>query len=72
VRVKITKVGKTRAFPLMSYVDENTGVRVWTNDMVGREMYVDKTTLEDLITYQKVKFEVLEGVYYDEGRNYKI
>lgn len=71
VEINITKVGKKKAFPLMSYVNED-GIRLWTNDMVGRKMWVDKISLEDLIEFQKVEFEIDKGYYYDEGRNYQI
>ena len=40
--------------------------------MVGKEFYVDMTTLEDWINFQDVDFEVLKGYYYDEGRNPQI
>lgn len=69
--VKITRVGINRKFPLASVVDEN-GVRVFRNDIVGQELYVDKYALEDLIEFQDVDFEVIRGYYYDEGRNPKI
>jgi hypothetical protein len=35
-------------------------------------MYVDKFTLEDLIEFHKIEFEIDKGYYYDEGRNYQI
>ncbi len=68
VKIKILDVGINRHFSLMSEVNEN-GVRVFHNNMEEKIMYVDKNTLEDLITFQDVKFEVLLGYYYDEGRN---
>tara|TARA_R100000654_G_scaffold28502_2_gene53109 strand:+ start:11119 stop:14709 length:3591 start_codon:yes stop_codon:yes gene_type:complete len=68
VKIKITEVGINRHFSLMSEVNEN-GVRVFHNDMEDKIMYVDKTTLEDMINFQEVKFDVLCGYYYDEGRN---
>ena len=71
IKIKITKVGKERAFGLMSQINEN-GVRVFHNDMVGKEFYVDMTTLEDWIKFQDIEFEVICGYYYDEGRNPKI
>lgn len=71
VEIKIKDVGKKRHFPLMSYVDEN-GVRDWTNDMIGKTMIVNKITLEDLIEFQDIKFEILKGYYFNEGRCYKI
>jgi hypothetical protein len=35
-------------------------------------IYVDKITLEDLIEFQNIEFEIIKGYYYDEGRNPKI
>ena len=71
IRVKITKVGKSRQFPLMSKYNEN-GVRVFTNEMVNETIYIDKTSLEDLIKFQSVDFEVIDGYYFNEGRNDQI
>jgi hypothetical protein len=71
IDIKITNVGKERRFPLMSYKKENF-VREFTNDMVGKIIRVDKTTLEDLITFQNVKFEILRGYYFNEGFNTEI
>ena len=71
IKIKITRVGVKRHFSLLSEVNEN-GIRVFHNDMVGKEFYVDMTTLEDWINFQDVDFEVLKGYYYDEGRNPQI
>ena len=38
IRVKITKVGKHRQFPLMSKYNDN-GVRMFTNDMTNQIIY---------------------------------
>ena len=71
IQIKILKVGIKRAFPLMSYKNEE-GIRDFNNDMEGKIMIVDKTTAEDLINFQDVSFEVLNGYYYNEGFNDKI
>lgn len=71
IQIKIIKVGIKRAFPLMSYKDEE-GVRDFNNDMEGKIMIIDKTTAEDLINFQDVSFEILKGYYFDEGFNDKI
>jgi hypothetical protein len=71
VEIKIKKVGVKRDFPLLSYIDEN-GVRKWTNDMVGKTMYVNKISLEDAIEFQGIEFEILRGYYYNQGRNNSI
>ena len=71
VEIKLTKIGIRRAFPLMSYIDDND-VRQFENEMVGKTMYVDKTTLEDMIEFQKIEYEFIKGYYFNEGRNYTI
>ena len=71
VEIEITSVGKRRHFPLMSYITD-TGVRLWTNEMVGKTIHVDKYALEDLIKFHHIKFIIKQGYYYDEGRNCKI
>lgn len=70
VEIKINKVGKKYNFPLMSEMKD--GVRLFTNNMVGKTLYVDKITLEDLIKFQAIEFEIVRGYYYDEGRNDKL
>jgi hypothetical protein len=69
VEIKITKVGIHRDFPLMSEIDDN-GVRQFENKPMT--MFVDKTTLEDMVEFQKIEYEFIKGYYFNEGRNYKI
>lgn len=71
IDIQITGVKINRKFPLMSYKNEE-GVRIFTNDMVGKVIRVDRYTLEDLIEFQGVTFEVLRGYYFNEGFNNKI
>lgn len=72
VKIRITKVGKKYHIPCMSYVDKKSGLRNWTNNMVGKIAYVDKTTLQDWINFQQIEFDLLAGYYYNNGRNPKI
>jgi hypothetical protein len=69
IKIKITKVNKHLDFPLISQKDEN-GILQYVNKCCS--MYVDKTTLEDLIEFQGIEYEFLEGYYFDEGFNTKI
>jgi len=62
---------KNRAFPCLSVIDEN-GTRNFTNKVRGEIFYLDKTSYEDCVKFQGLKFEVLSGYYYDEGRNPKL
>lgn len=68
VEIIIKSVGINRKFPLMSYINEK-GIRIFTNDMVGRKIYVDKISLEDMIKFQNITFDVIRGYYFDEGFN---
>ena len=71
VEIKIKSVGIKRNFPLASYITEE-GIRHWTNDLVGRNIYIDKIALEDLIEFQKVDFDIVRGYYFNEGFNEEI
>jgi hypothetical protein len=71
IDIIIKGVGIHRKFPLMSYKNE-AGVRVFTNDMIGRTIRVDKYTLEDMIKFQNVTFDVIRGYYFNEGFNTKV
>jgi hypothetical protein len=71
IDVVINSVGIKRKFPLMSYKNES-GVRVFTNDMIGRTIRVDRYTLEDIIKFHNATFSVVRGYYFDEGFNTKV
>jgi DNA-binding MarR family transcriptional regulator len=71
VEIVVKSVACHRSFPLMSYKNDE-GVRIFTNDMIGKTIRVDKTTLEDLIEFQGIKFELVRGYYFNEGFNNKI
>ncbi len=46
----------------------------WTNDICGSTLYVDKTTLQDLMFYygDDFKYEMIRGYYYNQGFNREI
>jgi hypothetical protein len=69
--IRVKKINKRLQFPLCSYIDEK-GVRVFTNDLDGRIIYIDKVGLEDFIHYQQAEYEFINGYYYDEGHNTQI
>lgn len=72
IQIKIKKIGIRRNFALCSYIDEDKGVRNFTNDLINKIIYIDKTGLEDLIKFQDIEFEIIKGYYFDEGFNNKI
>ena len=69
IKIKITKIGKHLPFPLMSYINDK-GVRTFTNRC--GEYFVDKIQLEDWIEYHHIDFKVIQGYYYDDGRQMKL
>lgn len=71
VDVVIKSVGVHRSFPLMSYKNDE-GVRIFSNDMVGKTIRVDKIALEDLITFHHITFDVVRGYYFNDGFNTKV
>ncbi|CAL5996681.1 DNA_polymerase [Hexamita inflata] len=60
-----------RDFPLQSQVNEKTGTREFTNNVFDKYFHVDHQALQDIVKFQKVKYEIISGIYY-QGRNYKI
>ncbi|MCI4442518.1 MAG: hypothetical protein JHC39_03335, partial [Lentimicrobium sp.] len=71
LQIVIKSVGTNRKFPTMSFVNEE-GIRTFTNDMVGKTIFIDKIALEDAIKQHNIEFEVVRGYYFDEGFNTKI
>ena len=68
IRIKHRKLNKHLDFPLTSKINEN-GVRHFINDMENEIIYIDKVGLEELVKYHKAEFEIIDGYYYNEGRN---
>lgn len=67
LKIWINKVGIRRKFPCISYINRD-GIRTWTNDPEDF-VYVGKIGLEDLIRFQQIEFNIIEGYYYCDGRN---
>lgn len=70
VKIRINKVNKHLKFPLLS--KKYDGVREFTNKVEGQVIYMDKISLEDTIKFQNIEFDILQGYYFNEGRNNKI
>jgi len=70
VQVLIKTIKTKRSFSLMSDKNDDN-IRVYDNEL-PKKIYVCKQKLEDLIQFQGITFDILNGYYYDEGRNYKL
>ncbi len=62
IKCKIIKVGKYRSFPLLSYVED--GLSNYSNDMIGKEVYLTHIEVQDFIKYQEGEVEMLECIYW--------
>jgi hypothetical protein len=71
VDIKITDLKIKREFPLQS-IKNKEGTRIFTNDIIGQIFRVDKIQLEDLIEFQGVSFNILKGIYFNDGFNTNI
>lgn len=67
VRVKVLSIEKRLNFPLQSV--KVNGIRNFTNDLIGKEIYIDNISLDDFIEHQGVKVEIIQGYYYNDGFN---
>ena len=68
LEIEVIDIPIKRDFPLLSRKNDK-GIRIFDNDIRGRGVYVDKISLEDAIKYQDIKYNIIRGYYYDEGRN---
>jgi hypothetical protein len=72
VKIKITKINKEQQLPMVSYKDKNGSLQ-YTNDAGGGiTTYVDKYTLNDWVDFQDIEFEIIDGVYWNDGYNKKM
>jgi len=67
VEALVTDLKIKRSFPLQSYLEDNR--RNFSNEMVGKTIFIDKISLQDFIKYQGATVKIIKGYYYDEGRN---
>jgi len=69
VEIDITNVGNKRDFPWLRREDKTS--KEYTNDFRGR-MKVSKIGLELLIVAHDIEYEIIQGFYFDEGRNNRL
>lgn len=69
VKIKINKINKFQQLPMVSYKDKNGSLKYVNEIDEPITAYVDMITLADWIEFQEIEYEILEGVYYNEGYN---
>lgn len=66
--IKINKVNKKQQIPFISYKDEK-GILQYTNKTSDNILILDKYTLEDYINFHQIEYQILDGVYWNNGFN---
>ena len=69
-KVRILSVNKSQQIPFVSYKAANG--RSYTNDLKNEIVVIDKYTLEDWVQFQKIDYEFVEGIYWNQGGNTKL
>ena len=69
VEINIKKINKKRKIP--SIYKRSNDKKEYTNNIENLKMVVNKIKLEDLIKYHKIEFEIINGLYWNSGRNNK-
>lgn len=70
--VKINKVNKIQQMPFIAYKNEKIGSISYTNTPPPEAVIIDSITLEDYIKFHDIEYQILDGVYWNEGGNKKM
>ena len=69
ITIKVTKINKYQQMPFFRVIDDK-GSCQYVNEIKDFEIViVDKLTLEDYIKFHDISYEIIDGIYYDEGYN---
>lgn len=69
--VKINKVNKIQQMPFIAHKNED-GLLEYTNKAPKETLIIDSITLQDYIKFHDIEYEILDGVYWNEGSNKKM
>jgi hypothetical protein len=65
--VKITAVNKIQQMPFIAHKTKDS--IKYTNEAPTEPIIIDSITLQDYINFHEIEYEILDGVYWDEGTN---
>ena len=71
--VRITKINKKQQIPFIAIKNEGQSID-YINEITGnyQEVVIDKITLEDYINFHDIEYEIIDGIYWDNGNNKKM
>jgi hypothetical protein len=68
INIEIITYEKPAKMPMLS-INNEQGVKIYTNDIINKIFSVDKFTLEELIKYHNITYKFINGYGFNEGRN---
>ena len=68
--IKITKVNKIQQMPFIAHKTKDS--IKYTNEASEDEIVIDSITLQDYINFHHIEYEILDGVYWNDGINKKM
>lgn len=74
LHIHITKIGKKQGMPFIQYKDSK-GISQYTNKvkhMPKEGIYLNSIDLEDYINFCEIEYEIVDGIYWNEGTNDKM
>ena len=71
VRIMVNNLTRNCTVPHIG-IKNKDGILKYSNHLNGEEFYIDKYALEDLEKYQKISYDIIEGIYWNSGYNTKI
>jgi hypothetical protein len=71
INIVITEVNKRQNLPMIRYQNDNKTID-YVNEARPDVITVDKFYLEDLIRFHKIKFHIIDGVYWNECFNTRL
>jgi len=71
MEIKILEVNKKQQIPFIAYKTENGNLE-YLNEPPPENIIIDSITLQDYIEFHKIKYQIIQGVYWDSGYNQKM
>lgn len=69
--VKINSINKIQQMPFIAHKTKKNGIQ-YLNEAPNEPIIIDSITLQDYIKYHKIEYELIDGVYWDNGVNKKM
>jgi hypothetical protein len=72
VKIILNKINKKQQVPCVSIHNDDGSLEYVNEISKPIELYVDRITLNDYITFHDIEYEIVEGIYWENGFNKKL